>query len=688
MESRYDRGLTRELAKIRREIDESLFPSLGALKYLDSPPLRQPLRLRELLNAYANPLMPTFSQAVAIAQALKEPISIITGPPGTGKTHTIAGLVLESLIQRKSVLIASRINTAVDTAVAMVERLLGKGTILRTGNSEVRAELAALTSEIAGQKIFQGTGTLWQMEVSPPAKSEPEALWTSARRFEQAVQQLNHTAHRVAESEASLLRWYQWLQRWRIARYEHAWQVLLHEAEAMTHAVALLRAQKHRALHERLNTLVARSAGLLARLHRALEQGSRARQTAFEALIRAGYPIALSSLTVSTNLPLKPELFDLLIIDEASTCDPASLLPLLYRAKQVVVIGDPQQLPHVTGSGWRQVAPVPRLWDARGHEFSAEFGASAYDLVNALVGGEPHAMLTDHFRCPPQIISFVNRRFYGGSLRIHTPEMPHALELRMVEGEQRGTRSGSRVNTAHQDVALQFVHSWIERDSNATYGIVTPYRATAEAMLKIARENPMLSRLLDEERLLIGTAHRFQGNEVDYLAFATVAGANATERDLRWVEQPNLFDVAITRARKHLLLIVDATLWERGALPLCRALVETQVVMQSHAPSPRAKQLYKISEFLQAHHYPHHLQVIYRGYPLDILDTTIPPRWAFNLLDAPLLSEMDSVGALQAWAEAHALARHGIQLYWLEPRRWQFQLARWMAEHEFGTLLK
>lgn len=690
LESRYDRGLTRELKKMAQARLTHLSP-WSALEYLVRAPRTEPLALNEVLNAYANPVEPTFSQAVAMAHALKQPVTVITGPPGTGKTRIIAGLVLEQLLHGRSTLIASRINTAVDTAVAMVERLLGRGAILRTGNQEARAELAALASEIAGWKRFHGGGELDAATEGDEKAFEASTTGNASirpaiRQFHQAVEHLRCTAARATASESALHRWYRLLQRWQVARYERAWQALLAQAQTLSDAVRWMRLQKQRALRQRLDRLIARTAHLMPRLQRALSSDSRARHRVFEKLAEAGYPIALSSLTVSTNLPLSLGLFDLLIIDEASTCDPASLLPLLYRARRVVIIGDPQQLPHVTGSGWKLITPVPRLRDARGQVFSAEFGASAYELGRALVGGDAHATLVDHFRCPPQIIAFANARFYGGSLRIHTPETPDALALRLIEGEQQGTRTGSRLNPAQQAAALEIVHSFIQADSQGSYGIVTPYRAAADALIRAAQQNPNLSPLLESERLLIGTAHRFQGNEVDYLVFATIIGANATERDLRWVEQPNLFNVAITRARRQLVLLVDAHLWERGALPLVRALTETQVVMLDPTPPPKSAILPRISEFLQAHRMPHHLQAIYRGYHLDILDAQTPPRWAFNLLDAPTLRAMTPLGALGAWMEMHALERHGVQLRWLEPRTWEVQLARWIAEREFNAL--
>ncbi|MEY8213127.1 MAG: AAA domain-containing protein, partial [Colwellia sp.] len=56
---------------------------------------------------------------------------------------------------------------------------------------------------------------------------------------------------------------------------------------------------------------------------------------------------AVTNLSINKRIPLAPGIFDMAIIDEASQCDIASVLPLLYRSKQAVIIGDPLQLQHI-----------------------------------------------------------------------------------------------------------------------------------------------------------------------------------------------------------------------------------------------------------------------------------------------------------------------------------------------------
>ena len=68
----------------------------------------------------------------------------------------------------------------------------------------------------------------------------------------------------------------------------------------------------------------------------------------FRPLLEAFPCWCVTTYAVSDSLPLKPGMFDVAIIDEASQCDIASCFPILYRAKKTVVVGDDKQLPHLS----------------------------------------------------------------------------------------------------------------------------------------------------------------------------------------------------------------------------------------------------------------------------------------------------------------------------------------------------
>src|SRR5215472_14829216 len=130
---------------------------------------------------------------------------------------------------------------------------------------------------------------------------------------------------------------------------------------------------------------------------------------------------SVTSLSARGRLPFEAGLFDLVVIDEASQCDIASALPLLYRARRAVIIGDPLQLKHVS-----TVAPQQDRLMLSAHGL-AEGGAawaysvnSLFDLACSLCRHEDIVNLRDHHRSHRDIIGFSNRHFYRGTLRIAT----------------------------------------------------------------------------------------------------------------------------------------------------------------------------------------------------------------------------------------------------------------------------
>lgn len=62
----------------------------------------------------------------------------------------------------------------------------------------------------------------------------------------------------------------------------------------------------------------------------------------------------------------------------------------------------------------------------------------------------------------------------------------------------------------------------------------------------------------------LGTVHTFQGGERDVMVLSLVAAANEAPRRFDWIDQQReLWNVAITRARSHLVVVGDEALWER-----------------------------------------------------------------------------------------------------------------------------
>lgn len=127
---------------------------------------------------------------------------------------------------------------------------------------------------------------------------------------------------------------------------------------------------------------------------------------------------AITSLSARRRLPFKEAVYDLLIIDETSQCDIASMVPLMMRAKRVAVIGDKQQLSHIcllskqTDLSLILANDIEARWSYR--------GSSIYDLAESMAEAENIIQLRDHHRSFLDIIQFSNQEFYDNTLRIAT----------------------------------------------------------------------------------------------------------------------------------------------------------------------------------------------------------------------------------------------------------------------------
>ncbi len=272
---------------------------------------------------------------------------------------------------------------------------------------------------------------------------------------------------------------------------------------------------------------------------------------------------AVTSLS-ARRFPPEPALFDLVIIDEASQCAIPHVLPLLLRARRALIIGDPMQLPHIAQLSAEREAAFRREHGLRADwldKYRLGFRRhSAFHAAERASGGG--LLLDEHFRCHPQIAAFANERFYDGSLNVLTdtrgrPTLPGRAAILWSDVPGRAQRSGtSWINRAEIDKILHSVRYLLDALSDeATVGVVTPFKAQAD----------MVQRRLHgyDDRVRVGTVHTFQGGERDVMIFSLVAGDDMRPGSIRWVQrQLNLWNVAITRARSHLIVIGDGQLWE------------------------------------------------------------------------------------------------------------------------------
>jgi very-short-patch-repair endonuclease len=253
------------------------------------------------------------------------------------------------------------------------------------------------------------------------------------------------------------------------------------------------------------------------------------------------------------------------VIDEASQCDIASALPLLYRARRVAVIGDPMQLRHIsmlTGQQDRQLMSQHGL--ANDHPGWAYSARSLFDLASSMCRGEDVVALLDHHRSHADIIEFSNGAFYGGRLRIATshdqlrrPRLDEpAVRWVDVQGQTVRPARGGAMNEAEAQTVVKEIERLIGEGYSGSMGAVSPFRAQANRIRDIVCGRAGLVERLAHVDFLADTVHRFQGDERDVMIFSPVVSSGVSEAALAFLRgNPNLFNVAITRARASLIVV-------------------------------------------------------------------------------------------------------------------------------------
>lgn len=619
-------------------------------------------------------------QRMAVRAALSAQHTVVTGPPGTGKSQVVTNMLVNAAWRGMKVLFASKNNKAVDVVEARVNGLGNRPVLLRMGSKDYQARLAGyLTQLLAGNPDAEVKASYDEglerhrslakrlVEVDKVQKKtldcrnvvdrlDAEAddarqvfgmgfvgLTGAVRdRAEADLYALSSAVDGIVRQKQGFIVRTLW-SAFREARYRHLAQVVRNAAPTFRalrlswpdwrgeDGVSVLREGLDR-VRERVNAVsrgvkyrealqslqalpsfedIARQRAVLAeevsqnsaRLWRDWVELAPTRLTAAQRKEVADYAAALqlitapdaeqvhssvkhraralqskvtglfscwavTSLSARGRIPMEPGYFDLVVIDEASQCDIASALPLLYRAKRSVVIGDPMQLRHISALTKPRDSELQHkhgLVETRvGWMYSV---SSLFDVAAGVVSPESIINLRDHHRSHADIIRFSNEAFYDGHLRVATryPQLkrPNVKQPGVVWQDVSGSVTKPREGGAQNAVEARAVTDavadlLVARGYTGTVGVVTPFRAQAQLLQEILRSHPELERVAGRAELLVDTVHKFQGDERDVMFFSPVVSSGISPGALGFLRRNgNLFNVAITRARGLLHVVGD-----------------------------------------------------------------------------------------------------------------------------------
>jgi hypothetical protein len=487
------------------------------------------------------------SQLRAVQLCSDSSLAFLWGPPGTGKTHTMAHVVEELLAQGKRLLVLSTTHAAVDQALAQmaarpsIAAAIARGEVLRLGHTEAdthgagaREVLGRLHGEIAAA-IDRARARLRAIEALSRRLSELEA------RLQQRAAARQTSLFDQARTDSDVLRA---PELYELFGRAHATRIAAGPV-AFQLAVVSRRASRLRRLRELLLARIAAANRELASRELRLVADARA---------------VMTTLTAAYfSPPLEGQRFDVVLVDEASM----AILPSLFYAAclardKTLMVGDPRQLPPIVQSS----SPFVRQ----------AMGRSIFEVtVPEPESSELVVMLDTQYRMHPEIGALVSRLFYSGRLQHGTgtegraaiaaraPYPGRALVVVDTAGSTRcATRPGSfsRINRESAALCVRLAADALAAGI-ASIAVITPYADQAREIRK------QLDRLgAAAAQVECSTVHRFQGHERDMVIFDTVdapplrPGVLLSGRG-EDSHAANLINVSLSRARGKLVVVSD-----------------------------------------------------------------------------------------------------------------------------------
>jgi DNA replication ATP-dependent helicase Dna2 len=235
--------------------------------------------------------------------------------------------------------------------------------------------------------------------------------------------------------------------------------------------------------------------------------------------------------------------FDTVVIEEASQAYLATIAAAQALGEQLLLVGDPQQLPPIMEI--EVVTPDPQRLDA-----ARDGLRTVCDHWQKAAG----LLLTDSFRLPPRAVACTNE-FYDG--RLHSQAVaPGALNLPIPLGAFFNSQGGPSIHqlvlplgqkdpVAVIELVTQLVIELLRGDPQLEIAVLSTYRKTVSAL-----QRAVLSAVGAQDNVLVDTVARVQGLTTDVVIYVVVNDGRANQ------VQPPHFNVATSRARKHTLLLV------------------------------------------------------------------------------------------------------------------------------------
>ncbi|EMB16035.1 DUF4011 domain-containing protein [Rhodopirellula europaea] len=273
--------------------------------------------------------------------------------------------------------------------------------------------------------------------------------------------------------------------------------------------------------------------------------------------------LMMSPLSVSRFISESDVEFDMVIMDEASQIKPEDAIGTILRAKQLVVVGDPKQLPPTSF--------FDRVDEDLADEESTQLDNTESVLEAAMKVFQPFRRLRWHYRSKHEsLIRFSNSRFYDNDLVVFPSPSgdPDTYGIRHVFVEGATCTSGLNMKEAAAVVEEIVRHAIARPDESLGIGTFNKKQAEmiAELLEKRCENDAAAAVAVDrlrqcEEELFIKNLENLQGDERDVIFVCYTYGKDPASNRLMQRFGPinsekgwRRLNVLITRSRHRMVV--------------------------------------------------------------------------------------------------------------------------------------
>jgi len=541
------------------------------------------------------------SQVKAIDAALKNNISVIEGPPGTGKTQTILNLIASIIYAGKNCAIISNNNSAVENIYEKLEEehltfiaanLGRKSNVLEffenDGSEELtdfleQTEHPIISNDPKRIDVLSGQmKKIQDMEVETCVlESQLTEIQNEQRHYDiysdEAIiinQKLSSGKYISLITRLQDSRKIGFFERWilkfkfRIKTASVDINVLLLNAEKLYYRTRIrelsdeiasnkefLKNQHKEQVGKELKLLYRKLLESHIRIHyqnlpfQAFSAESY-KQNFENFLLR--YPVLLSTSQSLLNNAPKGFTFDYLIIDEASQGDLLSSTLAISCAKNLVVVGDSRQLQQIDEESlFAQSELLAKEYDVpESYQYASN---SILKSVKDSIPDVPTTLLKEHYRCAPDIINFCNKMFYDGELVAMTRNTGKHIEIIKTVPGNHARRNPNPMGTGlYNQREIDEIENILKDNDSKSIGIISPFRYQAN----------LITDKCATDRIEADTIHKFQGRQKNEVILSFVVNSldkdpnNVENRLSDFVTNDKLLNVAISRGKNKVTAVV------------------------------------------------------------------------------------------------------------------------------------